>query len=445
MSCTNCDTSGDTSFIRNRTLMKSINITPLQINNEVNNFISNFISTFNVSSIINNTVSIIANNSFIINGLTCQSLNINNITQQNLINNTTDITIDTNISTDIESNIIGQINSILKTNKPSSNYLGNILQQGYKTLSNYYSSDVLIQLNDLETIIKCIINTEYNRLVGNYIFFDSCIPLNTPKSSVVKVLPTTTTKTNLKSNFNYSTDNDIFYNTVGIPSILLNDSSINTLPGINMTIVNTILTSVINSLTNILSTNMLSLISINCNTASVSNINQLNNIINSFNASIKTSFTGDQPSSLTSTVGYFFSKCYSSLELEYKIKMTLFNSRKKTDLTKNEYNLYVTAFNARLDNLAAIELQVYYIFCYNNINIRCNMEQRFNQILNISYNPSTLCVVIPELSDMSSLNPFTSSNAFITSINTLLNLAPLYYIGGIVLIIMILSTILILM
>ena len=76
MSCMNCDTSGDISFIKNRKLMNSINITPLQITSEISNFIGTFINTIDIKSIITQTVNIIANNIFTITNLSCTNLKL---------------------------------------------------------------------------------------------------------------------------------------------------------------------------------------------------------------------------------------------------------------------------------------------------------------------------------------------------------------------------------
>jgi hypothetical protein len=414
--------------IQNRTFYISTNIDRYDVINSITNFFMNSSNISNINNSIQNNIYSISSNIINVAHNDCHTINVTDIVQSNNV----DLTINNIINgktqskgsnTNYSSISKGLLNSIIHNNAPYL-YLEDIINNNLNIINTW--STIIDDINDIVNNAFQISN-DINAISIDKIGMN---PFNNPgeENNIFNILGA-----NIYEIYIISLLSQGNQNYIDIP----NPPETNTLPTKTDTtkgFVNSV-ASIVNDIA-ISQTNIINFINNKCTLGTISDISQFNeikikitNTISNYVGanSIVVCDNNTFQCVIATNLSNVFNYLYLQLVNEYNINI-------KSILLDTDFIIYSKAFDARIEILSAIELNTYYTICNNDKNLKCIMLQRFLQLgANIS-NEEIICgdniPTIPR-------NPrvFKPNLSFLSQ---LLTPPYLYYLIGVVLIIVIL-------
>lgn len=414
--------------IQNRTFHISTNITKEEIITNITNFFIDSKNFSNISSSITSNITIIATNTINIAGNTCNTLNINNIRQDNKvvvdINNTINGTSGKKSSNTNHSSIAeGLRQSIIQAAAPIQ-FLEDIINTNLQLINNW-NSITADKSNVIETAAK--ISNIINAICIDKIGLN---PFNNPSddTSIFNILGVNIFEIYTISQLNQYDNNFI---AIPIPPPSTETSKIDP----NQGFVN-LVASIVNNVY-IDANNIINIINNRCNIGTFTHISQFNDIRVKITNTINNCVGANKIIScennnfqcvIADNLSNVFNYLYKELLDEYNVNI-------KNITPDADFQTYCKAFDSRIDILSAIELNTYYTICNSDKKLQCIMLQRFSQLgADISGIKISICGNdIPKISN----NPriWKPNPVFLDQL-----LAPpyLYYLIGTVLLIVIL-------
>ena len=338
--CIGCDTTINMNVVNKRRFKGNTDVTNEQINNAVNTFTNDFVTNLDVQTMVNSLFNTAASNNIVLQNISCNNINISNISQTNTITSDVKSSIKSNIINNVSNNVSNTITSKIIQSSPPTSYIQNIIDANQKTLNDFYKATE-IDYNKLGQMASNAASNACSSGIGNSSTF----------------------------NLNLTQDTDIS-NTIGITNKMINNVT-NTFT--NATLVDTVIKSIQNIINNISADNIIKLQSVKCGSLRINDISQINTINNKFASSIDQSVLNTISSNITQNIDTIYTTSYDDVVKDFK-------SQAMNVTTPDKSKELIDAFNAKIDNLAAVELASLYTMCGSDPVLKCKIQQQYNKL-----------------------------------------------------------------